>query len=91
MSEKEETDSTDDSDGTQEHSFGKKNEAFGPRLHNKHFTEANVKQNELLNPGMTTRDRVMYWYITEEFSELDDDIDLDDTKIIAAFRSERVS
>lgn len=60
------------------------------RHQNKHLNEANVKISEYENPAMTTNDRVMNWMIAEEFSDLEDDIDLDDTKFISAFRSERV-
>lgn len=61
------------------------------RHQNKHLSEVNVKISELESPAMSTRDRVMNWMVADEFSDLEDDIDLDDGKCISAFRSERVN
>lgn len=71
--------------------FVPRRESIILRHSNKHLNETNVKISELENPAMTTRDRVMNWMIADEFSDPEDDIDLDDTKFLSAFRSERVS
>lgn len=60
------------------------------RHQNKHLNEVNVKISELENPAMTTKDRVLNWMVAEVFSDIEDDIDLEDGKCISAFRSERV-
>lgn len=56
----------------------------------KFLTEASVKLNELHNPPMSTHERVMYWKIADEFSEIENDFD-DTMYRSQPIRSERVS
>lgn len=61
------------------------------RHFNQNLNETNIKLIEEIVPSMTHLDRVMNWMIAEEFSDPEDDLELDETKAISAIRSERVS
>lgn len=54
------------------------------------LTEAILQQHELYYPPMCTMDRIEYWNITGEFSDLEDDFD-HATYYSKPVRSERVS
>lgn len=54
------------------------------------LTEACVKLNELQHPPLTTHERVLYWKIADEFSDIENDFD-DAMYSMKPIRSERVS
>lgn len=66
-----------------------KSECANGRHQNKYLTESGIKLIEMLQPVMTTRDRVLNWKIADEFSEIDDDFE--DDGFAGPFKSERVS
>lgn len=62
---------------------------FGTRFFNKLLTETSIKLIEMRYPSMTTRDRVIYWKLSDEFSDIEDDLDQEDSQK-KPFLSERV-
>lgn len=61
---------------------------LGGRSLNKNLTENSIKLNELQNPPMTTRDRVLNWRLSNDFVDVEDDFD--ESRYSLPFRSERV-
>lgn len=80
-----------DDENSDASSTSPKQNSFGNRSFNKLLTETSIQLIEIRYPSMTTRDRVNYWKLSDKFSDIEDDLDTDDTTQNKPFRSERVS
>lgn len=78
-------------DSGQNHASVAQREPLLTRHFNQHLNETNLKLIEVMHPSMTHLDRVMNWMIAEEFSDPEDNLELNNTKSVTAIRSERVS
>lgn len=87
---KTETLATSDSDDSDSSSSTKsESDTSQAQYYRRLLTEESVKTHEYYFPPMSTYDRISYWKLADEFSEIEDDFD-DATYASKPIRSERV-
>lgn len=86
-----ESESTSESDGSgSSHTPKIVNDDSEAQYYRQLLTEESVKMHEVHYPPMTTQDRITFWDLAGDFSEIEDDFD-DRIYSSKPIRSERVS